>query len=112
MASIPLVQRTLRQRGSRSERTLTGLDVGSETRVVVPPDTAPDAFEREFLDEVELPDAERARALLDRVRDKIAGLVRIARGFDVGPTAATDVLDSLDLRSRSEAALRLAWASR
>lgn len=93
-------------------RRMTGLDVGSGNRVTVPPadGASPDAFDEEFRDEVELPDADLARAALDRVKDKLSGRARIARGFDVGPAAKADVLGQLDLRSRREAALRFAWA--
>jgi uncharacterized protein (TIGR02270 family) len=95
-------------------KRITGIDAGSGMRVTVPPadGSFPDAFEQEFLDEVELPDAERALAALDRIKDRIKDRTRIARCIDVGPGALPPVLDGLDLRSRWETALRMASTGR
>jgi uncharacterized protein (TIGR02270 family) len=95
-------------------KRMTGLDAGSGKRVPLPPEdgTVPDEFEQEFLDDVELPDADLARAAVERIKDRLDGRTRVARGCDVGPAASPEVLARLDLRSRREAALRLAWDGR
>jgi uncharacterized protein (TIGR02270 family) len=86
---------------------ITGADIESDKRVQVPPADGhePDEFEKEFLDEVKLPDLDRARAHWSKVRDQFSKGSRWCRGLDLS-NAGREILDRLDLESRWEACLR------
>jgi uncharacterized protein (TIGR02270 family) len=87
---------------------ITGHEVESAgTALVKPPGGAePDEFEREFLDEVKLPSAERARAYWEQVKGSFAKGTRWCRGLDLSQGASEEHLARLDLESRFEACLR------
>ncbi len=87
---------------------LTGEDVESGRRTVVPPEGggAPDAFEQEFLDEMALPDERKARAAWERRRAEYAKGGRWCRGHDVSRPPAPEVLAALDRESLWELRLR------
>lgn len=87
---------------------ITGVDVASDKRVQLPPEdgSTPDEFEKEFLDEAHLPDADRASAEWLKTKDRFAKGTRWCRGFDLSQGATSEVLARLDLESRWEACLR------
>ena len=88
--------------------TITGCDIDSGRRTLLPPEDGhePDEFEREFLDEANLPSSERARAAWSKLAPAFADGSRWCRGLDLSRGATTDALDQLDLASRGEAILR------
>lgn len=87
---------------------ITGFDIASENRVQVPPAAGaePDAIESEFLDEVFLPDHERAHAYWEQAGSQFAAGTRWCRGFDVSRGLSDEILGELDMQSRWEAGLR------
>jgi hypothetical protein len=87
---------------------ITGAEIDSEKRVKLPPPgvTPPDEFETEFLDEVFLPDAEKADAHRARTREIFTRGVRWRSGIDVSHAAPPRLSDSLDNESRWDACLR------
>jgi uncharacterized protein (TIGR02270 family) len=87
---------------------VTGLPIESGTRVTLPPEDGgkPDEFEAEFLDEVQLPDADLARRHWARVGTWLQRATRMQRGFDVGRPLSEDEFAALDMRSRWEMWLR------
>ena len=87
---------------------LTGVPIESDTRVTLPPRPGekPDEFEAEFLEEVQLPDAELARRHWARVGAWLQRAGRMQRGFDVGRPRSGDEFAALDMRSRWEMWLR------
>jgi uncharacterized protein (TIGR02270 family) len=87
---------------------ITGRNVESDKRVELPPEDGhePDEFEKEFLDEAKLPDAQRALAHWQKVKESFAKGTRWCRGFDISQGAKPDILDQLDMESRWEACLR------
>lgn len=87
---------------------ITGCDVTSSRRVVVPPVDGhePDDFEREFLDEVKLPDVAQAQAHWKTAKDSFSKGTRYCRGLDISNGVSDDQLAQLDLESRWEAILR------
>lgn len=87
---------------------ITGYDIESDTRTALPPadGSEPDEFEAEFLDEVMLPDPERAHAHWYSVKNDLAGAPRLCRGFDLRSGLDRDQLSSLDMESRWEVLLR------
>jgi uncharacterized protein (TIGR02270 family) len=90
---------------------LTGCDIDSDRRVQLPPEdgSEPDEFQKEFLDEVRLPDPERARAHWQNVKGSTYRGTRWCRGFDLSRGAPGDILAQLDLESRWETCLRGKW---
>jgi hypothetical protein len=87
---------------------ITGCDVESSRRAVVLPANGrePDEFEREFLEEVKLPDVDRAQAHWAKVKGDFTKGSRYGRGLDLSAGATDDQLGQLDLESRWEALLR------
>lgn len=87
---------------------ITGCDVESNRRVVVPPvdGAEADEFEREFLEEVKLPCVERALAHWSQVKDRFARGTRWCRGLDLSQGASAEIIAHLDMESRWEALLR------
>jgi uncharacterized protein (TIGR02270 family) len=87
---------------------ITGYDIESDSRATLPPadGSEPDEFEAEFLDEVMLPDPERAHAHWDSVKNDLGGVPRLCRGFDLRSGLDRDQLASLDMESRWEVLLR------
>ena len=87
---------------------VTGFDVASNLRVTVPPADGhePDEFEKEFLEEVRLPDADKARTHWQQVKGQYAKGTRWCRGLDLSRGPAKEALAQLDLESRWEACLR------
>ncbi|HXC36697.1 MAG TPA: hypothetical protein VNV43_12530 [Candidatus Acidoferrales bacterium] len=87
---------------------ITGCDVESDKRVQLPPEDGhePDEFEKEFLDEAKLSDAQRALAHWQKVKDSFAKGTRWCRGFDLSQLAKPEVLNQLDMESRWGACLR------
>lgn len=87
---------------------ITGCVVESDKRVQLPPEDGhePDEFEKEFLDEAKLPDAQRARAHWQKVKDQFTKGTRWCRGFDLSQGTKPEILDQLDMESRREACLR------
>jgi uncharacterized protein (TIGR02270 family) len=98
---------------------ITGVDVASGRRVSVPAASSAsaerDAFDEEFLDDVELPDAAAATAALAVFRESAGAGTRFFRGTPIGGVADGPHLlssSALDPRARWEMALRLAHAGR
>jgi uncharacterized protein (TIGR02270 family) len=87
---------------------ITGQDVESNQRVTVPPPDGkePDEFEKEFLDEVKLPDVERARAHWKKTEAQFRQGTRWSRGLNLSKGVTPEILMQLDLESRFEACLR------
>ncbi|UCC71422.1 MAG: hypothetical protein JSV86_13630 [Gemmatimonadota bacterium] len=87
---------------------ITGYDIESDSRATLLPEdgTEPDEFDAEFLDEVMLPDPERAHAHWDSVKGGLGGAQRICRGFDLRGGLDRDQFASLDMESRWEVCLR------
>jgi uncharacterized protein (TIGR02270 family) len=87
---------------------ITGEDVDSGRRAVVPPADGkePDEFEAEFLDEVPLPDERKARAAWEKRRGDFEKGTRWCRGHDLTRGPSPEALDALDRESLWEARLR------
>lgn len=87
---------------------ITGFDVESDKRVQLPPEDGhePDEFEKEFLEEAKLPDAQRARVHWQGFKEKFTKGSRWCRGFDLSSRTTPGILDQLDMESRREACLR------
>lgn len=87
---------------------ITGFDVESDERVTVPPEdgSEPDEFEQEFLDEVNLPDPEAARAHWEKVKEDFSQGTRWRRGLNLSEGTTDEILPQLDLESRWETCLR------
>lgn len=87
---------------------LTGVDVDSGRRTVVPPadGTEPDSFEAEFLDEMPLPDERQARKAWETRRSEFAKGTRWCRGVDLSRGLPEAALEALDRESLWEARLR------
>lgn len=88
---------------------ITGHDVRSERRTLPVPDDADD-FEREMAPDVWLPDAAKARDLLQRHGEGWAAGARWCRGHCVDAPVQRPVLLQLDLHARWDAAARAAMA--
>ena len=63
-------------------------------------------FEKEFLDEVTLPDPKLAEEHWQQAREELSQGTRWCRGHEVGSAVPDEVLVELDLESRWEACLR------
>ena len=87
---------------------MLGVAVESGRRATLPPPNgeAVDAFESEFLDEVQLPDVPRAREHWERVRPQLAHATRVAHGIDVSGGINRETFGLLDMASRRELCLR------
>ncbi|MGE0529420.1 MAG: hypothetical protein AB7P49_20380, partial [Bdellovibrionales bacterium] len=87
---------------------IIGVDIESDRRVPVAPegDGEPDEFEMEFLDEVTLPDVEKAKAIWTKLKDNLSKGTRWCGGLDLSHGAEDKILHQLDLASRWEACLR------
>lgn len=87
---------------------MLGVAVESGRRVALPPPNGkePDAFEAEFLDEVQLPDVPRARQHWEKVKPQLAHAARVAGGLDVSAGISRDTFGLLDMESRRELCLR------
>ena len=87
---------------------MLGVAVESGRRATLPPPNGetPDAFEAEFLDEVQLPDVPRAREHWERVRPQLAHATRVAHGVDVSAGINRETFGLLDMASRRELCLR------
>lgn len=81
-------------------RRMTGMDVESTHRAMLPPEdgSTRDEFEAEFLDEALLPDPIRAKERWERVAPGFTEAQRICGGLDA--TGALPAVDSLDMDSR------------
>ena len=86
---------------------ITGCDVTSGRRVQVQPKDgqAVDDFERQFLEEVKLPDVSRATAHWKQAQGKFSSSERICRGFELGEVVSDEVFAELDMESRWEVRL-------
>lgn len=92
---------------------ITGHDIESQdNRVTLPPadGSEPDEFETEFLDEVFLPDPEKARAHWENVKGRLSGAPRICRGFDLRQGLGREEFALLDMESRWEVCLRARYS--
>ena len=87
---------------------LTGEDVESDNRVTVAPSdgSEPDEFEAEFLDEVFLPDPDKARAHWQKVASQLSHAQRICRGHDLAQRIEPEAFELVDMESRWEMFLR------
>lgn len=87
---------------------ITGKDIGTDKRVALPLGDGhePDEFEKEFLDEVHLPDIEKGLRYWEESKSNFSSGTRWAGGFDLSHGVSADVLEKLDLRSRHNACLR------
>lgn len=106
-------------------RKVTGVDVESDTTATLPPEEdgepnvdgepaedgdEPDDIEAEFLEEVMLPDVDRARAEWARLRPGMAGANRVCAGVDAERPMDPAVLSQLDMESRRDLYLRSRFA--
>jgi uncharacterized protein (TIGR02270 family) len=87
---------------------ITGLDIESNERVQVPPADGhqPDEFEKEFLDEVQLPNRQLAREHWKKEAARYRQGTRWSRGLNLSGRLPPQAQDSLDLKARWEARLR------
>ncbi len=87
---------------------ITGADINSRRKAPVSSadGSEPTAFEKEFLDEVTLPDAERACSHWQKVKAQFQKCTRWCRGVDLTQGGSLAEWDQLDLESRWEAQLR------
>jgi uncharacterized protein (TIGR02270 family) len=87
---------------------MLGVAVESGKRATVPPPNGkePDAFDAEFLDEVNLPDVPRARQHWEKVKPQLAQASRVAHGVDVSAGITRETFGLLDMESRREVCLR------
>jgi uncharacterized protein (TIGR02270 family) len=91
---------------------ITGHDIESDSRATLSPadGSEPDEFEAEFLDEVMLPDPEKARADWEEIKQQFAQAPRLCRGFDLRSGLDRDQFASLDMESRWEVCLRARYS--
>lgn len=90
---------------------ITGLDVRGERRTMPVPDDADD-FDREMAPDVWMPDAEKARALLDHHAERWATGQRWSGGHRLDGDVPRELLVQLDLEARWDAAARAAMVGR
>lgn len=88
---------------------LTGLDVDAQRRTL-PVSADADDFEREFAGDVWLPDAERARQLWTRHRERWSAGRRWSRGHEVSATLSSAAQATMDLAARWDFGMRAALA--
>lgn len=94
---------------STAFQRMTGQPIGSGQSVPLEPDEPVDDFEREFLETVELPDAERARQLLDTRQSEWDQAPRWIAGHPVKPDTAAGLAAMVDLQARWQVARFMAW---
>jgi uncharacterized protein (TIGR02270 family) len=87
---------------------ITGSDINSGARVPVPSagGEGPADFDNEFLEEVSVPDLQRAQDHWNAVRAQFAKGTRWCQGLNLGQQGLKEVVGQLDLQSRWEASLR------
>jgi len=87
---------------------MTSLDVESGDRASLTPadGSEPDEFEAEFLDEVMLPDPEKARFYWEALEPKVGHAPRLCRGYDVSRGLDRVAFAALDMQSRWEVCMR------
>ena len=86
---------------------ITGMAVPSGVRApVVPPGGTPDEFEREFLDEVMLPDPAQARKWWAQNEGRFVGGTRWCRGADCSGPAAAALASDTDMAAHWDAMVR------
>lgn len=87
---------------------MLGVTVDSNRRATLAPSDGhePDDFEAEFLEEVRLPDVQRAQRCWDERRATLVHATRIASGVDVSAGITRDTFGLLDMQSRREVCLR------
>jgi hypothetical protein len=90
---------------------ITGIDIRGERRTLPVPDDA-DEFEREMAPDVWLPDAGKARMLVERHGSEWAAGLRWCNGLRLDVELTRDMLAQLDLEARWDAAARAALARR
>jgi uncharacterized protein (TIGR02270 family) len=90
---------------------ITGIDIRGERRTLPVPGDA-DEFEREMAPDVWLPDAEKARHLIERRGNEWAAGQRWCNGVRLDGELSRETLVQLDLEARWDAAARAALAGR
>ena len=87
---------------------MLGVPIESGKRATVPPPDGkePDEFEKEFLDEVQLPDVPKARQHWEKVKPQLANASRVAHGVDVSAGITRETFGLLDMESRRDVCLR------
>jgi uncharacterized protein (TIGR02270 family) len=87
---------------------ITGVNVTSNERAKVPPADGkePTEFEKEFLEEVALPNLEKARSHWQKVKSQLQKGTRWCRGLDLTQGGSREEWNQLDVESRWEAHLR------
>jgi len=87
---------------------ITGMDIDSGRRTVLPPEdgSEPDEFEREFLDEVSLPSWDLASRHWETVKGEFSEGSRWCRGRNISEQPPGEAFAQMDLESRWEAHLR------
>lgn len=88
---------------------VTGLDVNGTRRTLAPRDDA-DEFEREFADEVWLPDLNRAQQLWSRFESHWRGGSRWCRGHEISSSLSSAAQTVIDLAARWDFGMRAALA--
>ena len=92
---------------------MTGFDIESDDRVELPPadGSEPDEFEKEFLDEAILPDAEKAESQWREVKLEYESLIRDRSDFDLAETVFNSVFRRCTRISNRSPTSRLASGS-
>jgi len=90
---------------------ITGIDIRGERRTLPVPDDA-DEFEREMAPDVWMPNAEKARDLVERRGSEWASGQRWCNGIRLDGELSREMLVQLDLEARWDAAARAALAGR
>jgi uncharacterized protein (TIGR02270 family) len=89
---------------------LTGVGIDSYARAATSEgQEESDAFAAEFQDEVNLPDAPRARREWEKLRPQLEPAQRINRGMDVEQIQSTEAMLPLDMEARRDLFMRLAF---
>jgi uncharacterized protein (TIGR02270 family) len=90
---------------------ITGIDVRGERRALPVPDNA-DEFDREMAPDVWMPDAEKARSLVERHGTEWSAGHRWCNGIRLDLELSRETLQQLDFEARWDAAARAALAGR
>jgi uncharacterized protein (TIGR02270 family) len=86
---------------------LTGVEVSSGRRAALPAGGGePDEFDREFLEQVPLPDPARAYAEWQKLRPALEPVARLYRGMDAARAQDAESAERLDMESRRDLLLR------
>jgi uncharacterized protein (TIGR02270 family) len=89
---------------------LTGVGIDSDERAVISGgNEEPDAFEKEFQDEVNLPDPPRARREWEQLRPRLEPAHRINRGVDVEQIRSAEGMLAIDMEARRDLFMRLTF---